>query len=88
MISQQADSASQGAIQGALTSLTSLTSIVGPLIATAVFSRFTGAAGAHFPGAPFVMAAGFCALGLLLALYRPLPAASTDLSATPTLAHH
>lgn len=77
MISQQADSASQGAIQGALTSLVSLTSIVGPLIATAVFSRFTDpAAAVQFPGAPFVMAAGFCALGLLLALYRPLPASA------------
>ncbi|HYF65202.1 MAG TPA: TCR/Tet family MFS transporter [Herpetosiphonaceae bacterium] len=77
IISQQADSASQGAIQGALTSLVSLTSIVGPLIATAVFSAFTGpAAAVSFPGAPFAMAAGFCALGLLLALYRPLPAAA------------
>jgi DHA1 family tetracycline resistance protein-like MFS transporter len=88
LISQQAGADSQGAIQGALTSLVSLTSIIGPLIATAVFSRFTGAgASIHFPGAPFVMAAGFCAVGLLLALYRPLPATSAELAPSIAIQH-
>jgi DHA1 family tetracycline resistance protein-like MFS transporter len=88
LISQQAGADSQGAIQGALTSLVSLTSIVGPLISTAVFSRFTGAAASvHFPGAPFVMAAGFCAIGLLLALYRPLPATSAEIAPSIAIQH-
>ena len=74
LISAQAGADSQGAIQGALTSLVSLTSVIGPLISTGVFSTFTSAtAPVHFPGAPFVLGAGFCVIGLLLALHRPLP---------------
>ncbi len=89
LISQQAGADSQGAIQGALTSLVSLTSVIGPLIATAVFSTFTStAAPIQFPGAPFIMAAGFCVGGLLLALYRPLPAAGATRAAAPISAQH
>jgi DHA1 family tetracycline resistance protein-like MFS transporter len=89
LISQQAGADSQGAIQGALTSLASLTSVIGPLIATAVFSAFTTSdAPVQFPGAPFVLGAGFCVIGLLLALYRPLPSVSIQHSSQPVGIQH
>lgn len=48
----------QGELQGALTSLVSLTSIIGPLLMTGLFSYFTAStAPFYFPGAPFMMAA-------------------------------
>lgn len=48
----------QGELQGALTSLMSATSIVGPLIMTNLFYYFThDKAPVHFPGAPFLLAA-------------------------------
>lgn len=48
----------QGELQGALTSLMSATSIVGPPLMTNLFSYFTRpAATFRFPGAPFLMAA-------------------------------
>jgi MFS transporter, DHA1 family, tetracycline resistance protein len=48
----------QGALQGALTSLMSLTTIIGPLIMNNLFSYFTGdKAPFHFPGVSFLLAA-------------------------------
>jgi DHA1 family tetracycline resistance protein-like MFS transporter len=48
----------QGELQGALTSLVSLTSIIGPLLMTGLFSYFTGKGSPiYFPGAPFMMGA-------------------------------
>lgn len=48
----------QGELQGALTSLISVTSIVGPLMMTNLFAYFTSAnAPIYFPGAPFLMGA-------------------------------
>ena len=45
----------QGELQGALTSLMSLTSIFGPLIMTNLFSYFTTSSTLIFPAAPFVL---------------------------------
>jgi DHA1 family tetracycline resistance protein-like MFS transporter len=46
----------QGELQGALTSLISLTSIVGPLVMTSLFAFFTRPkAPVHFSGAPFLL---------------------------------
>jgi DHA1 family tetracycline resistance protein-like MFS transporter len=46
----------QGELQGALTSLVSATSIVGPPLMTQLFAYFTSAAApVYFPGAPFLM---------------------------------
>ena len=46
----------QGELQGALTSMISLTSIVGPLVMTNLFAYFTKpAAPVHFSGAPFLL---------------------------------
>ncbi len=53
----------QGELQGAMTSLTSLTTIVGPAIFTQLFGGFTGEnAIIEFAGAPYLMAAIFMAL--------------------------
>jgi MFS transporter, DHA1 family, tetracycline resistance protein len=52
----------QGELQGALTSLMSLTTIIGPLIMNGTFAYFTSAqAPIHFPGMHFLLGA-FCML--------------------------
>jgi MFS transporter, DHA1 family, tetracycline resistance protein len=56
LISQQVGPESQGELQGGLTSLQSITTILGPLIASNLFSYFTATTSAvHFPGAAFLM---------------------------------
>jgi DHA1 family tetracycline resistance protein-like MFS transporter len=58
IISGQVPPNEQGELQGALTSLMSGTSIVGPVIMTHLFAYFTKEnAPAYFPGAPFLMGA-------------------------------
>ncbi len=47
----------QGELQGAVASTMSLTSIIGPVVMTSIFARYTDAQGAHFPGAPFLLSA-------------------------------
>ena len=48
----------QGELQGSLTSIISITSIVGPLVMSNLFAFFTGPiAPFYFPGAPFMLAA-------------------------------
>lgn len=62
----------QGELQGALTSLMSATSIIGPPIMTTLFAYFTSSAAPFiFPGAPFFTAALLTLLSALLA-YRSL----------------
>ncbi|GAB3747883.1 TCR/Tet family MFS transporter [Spirosoma pomorum] len=57
IISNQVPANEQGELQGALTSLTSTTSIFGPLIMTNLFAYFTSpAAPVYLPGAPFYLA--------------------------------
>lgn len=58
MVSNQFDATEQGELQGALTSLMSLTSIIGPLVMTGIFYYFTQEdSPITFPGAPFVLGA-------------------------------
>ncbi len=58
LISTQVPPNEQGELQGALTSLASMTSIVGPLLMTNLFAYFTKPeAPVYFPGAPFLMSA-------------------------------
>ncbi len=62
----------QGELQGALTSLISVTSIIGPLMMTNLFAYFTAPnAPIYFPGAAFLLGAVFMALSLLWA-YKEL----------------
>ena len=58
IISTQVPANEQGEIQGALTSLQSATSIIGPLLMTHVFSFFTEPSEkVYLPGAPMLLAA-------------------------------
>lgn len=69
IISSQVPNNEQGELQGALTSLISLTSIFGPLLMTYLFSYFTATdAPVIFPGAPFFMGAVLTLIALLFAL--------------------
>jgi len=63
IMSSQVAASEQGELQGALASLVSLTSIVGPPLMTNTFSYFTSStAFVYFPGAVFLLGA---ALGLI-----------------------
>ena len=58
ILSGQVPATEQGELQGALTSLVSVTAIVGPPLMTGLFAYFTGPqAPVHFPGAAFLAAA-------------------------------
>jgi DHA1 family tetracycline resistance protein-like MFS transporter len=61
----------QGELQGALTSLSSITTIVGPLIFTQMFGYFTKPDTLiTFAGAPFLMAAIFILFAVIVFLFR------------------
>jgi DHA1 family tetracycline resistance protein-like MFS transporter len=47
----------QGQLQGSLVSLTSLASILNPLIVTRLFAHFSDNSGVYVPGAPYFFAA-------------------------------
>ena len=58
IISGSVPSNEQGELQGSLTSVISITSIIGPLVMSNLFAFFTGPiAPFYFPGAPFMLAA-------------------------------
>ena len=62
----------QGELQGSLTSLMSLTSIIGPLLMTNLFAYFTSVQSpVHFPGAPFVLG-GLLMLASSIVAYKSL----------------
>jgi DHA1 family tetracycline resistance protein-like MFS transporter len=74
----------QGSVQGAITSLFSLTGIAGPLIATNLFSFFIGGGAPFvFPGAPFLLGSVFFLIGILVAA-RGVPRKSLALSPAKT----
>lgn len=74
IISSSVPANEQGELQGALTSLMSATSIIGPPLMTNLFSYFTSPkAPVHFSGAPFLMGAVLVLLSSFLA-YRSLHA--------------
>lgn len=59
----------QGELQGALTSLISATSIIGPPLMTNLFSYFTGnSAPFYFPGAPFMLGGLMALIGILISM--------------------
>lgn len=74
IISTHVPSNEQGELQGALTSMMSLTSIFGPLLMTHLFANFTGkGAIVEFPGAPFLAGAVFLLFSSIWA-YRSIHA--------------
>ncbi len=59
----------RGELQGGLTSLMSLSTIIGPPMMASLFSFFTAEKGSyHFPGAPFLFGAFLMLLALLLTM--------------------
>jgi DHA1 family tetracycline resistance protein-like MFS transporter len=69
VMSSQVPPNEQGELQGALTSLVSVTSIVGPLLMTNLFSYFTSkSAPLYFPGASFLMGAILSLASMLFAM--------------------
>ena len=66
----------QGMLQGGLASVTSITNVLGPLLATNLFGYFiSDKAPFYLPGAAFFAAAGLMLLGLLAAqrTFRKVP---------------
>jgi DHA1 family tetracycline resistance protein-like MFS transporter len=70
MITKGTHADEQGELQGSLVSITSLTSIIGPLLYTGLFAHFTRPGHLIFSGAPYVMAALIVLICLILVLYK------------------
>ena len=88
IISNQVPPNEQGELQGALTSLTSTTSIFGPLIMTNLFSYFTAVkAPLYLPGAPYFLGSILVLISAILArrglkrngIRKEEPVAATDI---------
>ena len=78
IMANQTNDNAQGELQGAISSLTSVASIIGPVSMTQMFAMFTGAnlfAGFYLPGAPF-----FAAAVLMMIAAIPIAAALTHLN--------
>jgi DHA1 family tetracycline resistance protein-like MFS transporter len=87
LLSASVDETEQGAIQGAVASLLSITAIVGPLVSTGVFSYFTSAsAPVVFPGAPLALGALLVLAALVVAWRFVKPAARPVAAVEPALA--
>ncbi|MBI3520247.1 MAG: TCR/Tet family MFS transporter [Bacteroidetes bacterium] len=70
VISNRVPDNEQGEMQGAITSLISITSIIGPVLMTELFYSFTqNNAALYFPGAPFMMSAILVAISLFIAAF-------------------
>jgi DHA1 family tetracycline resistance protein-like MFS transporter len=68
IITTQVSDDEQGELQGGLTSLVSITSIVGPLLMTYIFSTFTAEeTSVYLPGAPFMLGGLLAVLAGILA---------------------
>ena len=69
VMSNQVPANEQGELQGALTSMMSLTSIIGPLLMTYLFSHFTQHGNnIYFPGAPFLVGGAFMFVSMILVM--------------------
>ena len=66
MMSNRISEDAQGELQGAIASTVSLTSIVGPVMMTAVFGAYADQQGLYFPGAPFLVGAGLMLVSILV----------------------
>ncbi len=59
----------QGQIQGGITSIVSLTAIIGPPLMSNIFAFFTNHKHpTYFPGAPFLMASALCLVATIIAI--------------------
>lgn len=71
LVSRQVSETEQGSVQGALSGLWSLVSIVGPILATSIFAYFTrkGEGALYIPGMPFFVGALMMLLGTFIAIW-------------------
>jgi DHA1 family tetracycline resistance protein-like MFS transporter len=77
VMSKQAGPNSQGELQGAMASLTSIAAIISPIFMTQLFSYFsTPAAPVVFPGAPYLVSGGLVFCCVLICL-RTVPGRET-----------
>lgn len=68
IMSGSVSASEQGELQGAMTSVMSLTSVFGPVLMTGLFAWFTRPAGAiYFPGAPFLAGTFFLGCSVVIA---------------------
>ena len=73
LITQQVGPDEQGELQGGLTSLQSVTTILGPLLSSNLFAYFTStSASIYFPGAAFFMAGALVVVGWFVVM-RSVP---------------
>ena len=71
IMSRMADDDAQGELQGVLTSVNALATIIAPMLMTGVFAAFTGpGAPVYLPGAPFLVSLALIAVGLAVFLRR------------------
>ncbi|MGY3088164.1 DHA1 family tetracycline resistance protein-like MFS transporter [Hymenobacter sp. UYAg731] len=90
-ISGQVPATEQGELQGALTSLISVTGVVGPLMMSYLFGEFTRkGAPVHFPGAPFILGAVLALGSVALAVYslKKHPPVAVDAAPAEALPAH
>ena len=67
-MTQHVDPSEQGRLQGAISGVQSVASMIGPVLFTAVYAVFIGArSGWPLPGAPFLLAALLLATGFAVA---------------------
>lgn len=77
IMSRQVGGDQQGELQGGVSSMMSLTTIIGPLLMTQTLGRFSGVgAPFYFPGAAFLLASllALCSLALVLRVVAKAPA--------------
>jgi DHA1 family tetracycline resistance protein-like MFS transporter len=68
LLSQQVGDDEQGALQGALTSLASITGVVAPVMATELFRAFTRPGSPNIPGMPFFLSSLLNFVALVIAV--------------------
>ncbi|MBL4676056.1 MAG: TCR/Tet family MFS transporter [Mucilaginibacter sp.] len=86
-ISDHVHANEQGELQGALTSLVSITTVIGPLMMASIFHHFTAkGAAVYFPGAPFLLGAILMFIAIILA-YRSFKG-TKDSNKVPKAAPH
>ncbi|MDW3197360.1 MAG: TCR/Tet family MFS transporter [Cytophagales bacterium] len=69
IMTSQVEANQQGELQGGITSLQSLTNIIGPLVMLSIFYEFTDPnAAVYFPGAPFMLGTILAVISLVIAI--------------------
>ena len=67
LMTESVPSNAQGELQGIITSVQSITSIIGPVMMAGIFSHFTRSGNTYFPGAAFITAAFLMLIALIIA---------------------